>query len=374
MFSRLFRRQGYVQEKLFLVIPAGLIVCAVLSLIPILLTWEVSILSAIAYVLIPILTIVVFCMPYITGHNLIGSGRFMSGLVLFIAGIFFGGAHGESYTAFTNTAAIIFLIAGLFTFNRENLRDATKQGEAASRVRFPPGMRRNNIIMLVILIILGIVIANFESLRVFAADAVIYIIYLIVQFMLWLGSLMGIGGGGGGEGTAGEQPPLGGEAHQPNPLIEMIVHIIVIAIVVAAVLLIIFALVKAIRKLLTDMPDWLKRLLNRLSSEGDQSYIDETEDLLEKGGLRKEIAKNLSNLWDNLTYRAPKFEDMPDNREKVRFVFKHLLKRVYLRKRSVISSTPIELTDDANKATHVGTEDFIEAYNQARLRYILCLS
>jgi hypothetical protein len=57
---------------------------------------------------------------------------------------------------------------------------------------------------------------------------------------------------------------------------------------------------------------------------------------------------------------------MPDNRAKVRFVFKQLLKRLSLGKSYLLSNTPNELVSEANFVLKEDTEEFIQTYNRAR--------
>ena len=87
---------------------------------------------------------------------------------------------------------------------------------------------------------------------------------------------------------------------------------------------------------------------------------------MEKGGFRKELAKNISDLWDRITYRPPKFDDFPDNRSKVRFVFKLLLKRISTNKSHLLSLTPNELAEEANRELREDSGEFMQAYNRAR--------
>jgi len=354
-------------KKPVLVIPVGIVASLALSAIPIYFAYELSLLPIIAFVLMPVLTFTLFSMPYITGSNTIGSGRFVSGLIIFVLCIIFGGAHADSYKSYLNTSAIIFLVAGLFTFNRENLKDASKQDPRVSKGRFPPGMRRSNTIMLITLVAIGLVVANFEKLRIFITEAAKFVVRMFFALIYFILSLIAGGGGGASDDTGGSISPFpGGEAKPPNPIVEMIVRIVVIIVIIAAALFALYVLIKFIKKIIKNLPDWLRRLLDKLSSENDEAYIDETEDLLGKGGLRKELAKNLADLWDRITYRPAKFEDLPDNRSKVRFVFKLLLKKVTYSKQHLLSLTPNELTGEANRVIRDNTDDFIQAYNRAR--------
>jgi len=355
------------KKKSLFAIPIGIAASLALSAIPIYLSFELSIFPFIAFALVPILTSVLFTMAYVSGPNAMGSSRFVSGLIIFIGGILVGGAHAENYRDFLNTSAIIFLIAGLFAFNRENLREASKQSTMTSKGFFPPGMRKSNAIMIIAMVAVGFVIANFERLRNFIVEAAKFVLRTIFMIIYKIMQLLAGGEGSGADGAGGDFNPFpGGKTRTPNPIIETIVQIVVIIAIVAAALFVLYILIKTIRKLIKNLPDWLRRLFDKLNSVNDETYIDETEDLLGKGGLRQELKKSLSDLWDRITYRPARFEDMPDNRSKVRFVFKNLLKRVTYGKQHLLSKTPNELSEEANKVIGENTYDFIQAYNRAR--------
>lgn len=352
-------------KRPLIAVPIGLFSSLAFSAIPILLSWQVGILTIICYALTPVFTFILFNMVYISGGTLVGSKRYIGGIIIFLINAFFKGAHYESYATFVNVAAFIFLVAGLITFNRENLRDATSHGSSSSTTRFPPGMRKNNIILVTVIIVLGLMIASIKSLSTLAADAVIFIIFLIVSLFNLIGKFMGIGGTGEPP-TGSSEPMMGGEIKDQNPIIEMIVQIVIILIIVAAIAGLLYGLYKLIKNLIKHMPDWIARILGKYDSAHDETYIDITEDLLDKGGFRKEISKNWRSFLDRITYRQPHFDDLPDNNAKVRFVFKALLKRMKQKEVYTNTKTPIELTPAAQPLTGADTDDFIHAYNEAR--------
>jgi hypothetical protein len=365
-FLAYFAGRFFHRKRPAYAILAGIATALALSAVPISLAYSTHYLQIIAFILIPILTFVLFIMLFITGPNPVGSGRFMSGLAIFAAAILSGGAHAENYKAFLNATAIIFLVAGLFTFNRENLRDAAKQDPRSSKWHFPPGMRRSNTMMLVCMVGLGFILANIEKLKIFVIEAAKFVVRTFFAILYYILKLLGGGGGPAGGDTGGDPLFMGGEARTPNPIIEMIVRIIVIIVIVVASILVAYLLFKGIRKFIHNLPAWLERLLSKLMAGSEDGYIDETEDLLGRGELRKELMKNFSDFWNRITYRPPKFEDMPDNRAKVRFVFRHLLKRLSEGKHHLLSRTPNELTEEANRVLREDSRDFIEAYNRAR--------
>jgi len=346
---------------------SGILLSFALSAIPIMLVWEANIYAIIGFVLVIPGTFAMFMLPLAHGSAIMGAGRFITGLVIFLIAIITGGAYSDLYKPTLNTLAVLFLVAGLYTFNRENLRDAAKFNLPSSRrCKYPPGMRRNNILMLSVMIAAGFFVANIGKLKDFVIAAAKFIALQILRLIYFIVNLMA-GEGGGGAGTSAGFPGfMEGGAKGPNPIIELIVRIVVIVIIVCATFLLLIVIYRFIRKAVQNLPSWLQSLLEKLRNDESEDYIDETEDLLEKGGFRKELARNISDFWDRITYRPPRFDDFPDNRAKIRFVFKQLLKRLTVNKSHLLSLTPNELTEEADRALREDTKAFIQAYNRAR--------
>lgn len=347
---------------------AGILLSVAVSMIPIKLIWEPNIFIVIGSLLIIPGTFMVFLIPFVNGAFIAGPSRFIVGLIIQLAAVITGGENSEIYKPALNIIAIMYLVFGIFTINRENLRDATKYGTTSTGKRaYPPGMRRNNILMISAIIIISLIIANIKAVKGFVVGAVKFIILKIFEILYFILKILAGGGGPAGDSTGGGfEGFMGAEAREPNPIIEIIVRVVIVLVLIAAVVFVIFALYNAIKKLFRNLPGWLDALLSRLRSDENTNYIDETEDLLGKGGLRKELSKNISDFWNRLTYRPAKFEDMPDNRAKVRFVFKQLLKRLSLGKSYLLSNTPNELVSEANFVLKEDTEEFIQTYNRAR--------
>jgi hypothetical protein len=347
---------------------AGILLSLALSAVSVMLVWKADIYAIIGSVLVAPGTFLMFMAPFAHGSAIMGSARFITGIAIFLVAIIAGGANNEIYRPTLNTMAILYLVAGLYTFNRENLRDAAKFNLPSSgKGKYPPGMRRNNILMLTALIAIGLIVANFDRLRDFVVKAAKFIALQILSLIYFIFSLMAGGEDGGSTGPSMGFPGfMDGKARDPNPIIELIVRIFVIIIIIVGALLILYAIYKLIRKVIRNLPSWLQSLLDKLRHDQSEDFIDETEDLLEKGGFRKELAKNISDLWDRITYRPPKFDDFPDNRSKVRFVFKLLLKRISTNKSHLLSLTPNELAEEANRELREDSGEFMQAYNRAR--------
>lgn len=244
-------------RKLLIALPVGLIVLAALALIPIKLTWEISIFSVIAYVAIPILTFILYNMPYISGRKLIGAKRFVGGLLLYMGCLLFKGSHYESYTSFVNIAMLIFLVFGLFAFNRENLRDAAKQGEEGDKMIFPPNLRRNNSIMLSAIILFGFAAANVAFLRNMARGVMNFFLGILKAIIAFIVKMTGRGDDlipqeeepGEFTGMVGDMPAT------QDSFIQKLIDILILIVLIIAILLILYFILKKMKNILAKLPE-----------------------------------------------------------------------------------------------------------------------
>ncbi len=351
-------------KKPFLAIPLGLLLSTALSLISAKFISLFGLLPIIGYILTGIGAFLLFCTPYISGSNIMGAKRFLTGVITFVAAAFIGGSHSEAYSPYVNVLAVIFLIIGLFVFNREHLRDETKSGK--DKTHFPPGMRRNNAIIIFIFILVALAIANMDSLKTGAADFAILIASLIFMFLDWMGKMQGVSeNAGNSEGSSGDFLGFGDPIKESNPIVETLVHYLTIAIIILICVGILIFIYKLCKKFLPTLLDFLSRLFSNIKPENEQTFIDETEELLEDGSFRKQVIKNIRDFIKKISYKAPKFDDMPNNREKVRFVYKAMVKQAYKSNKSVLTNTATEFlsSDAAGSASAI---EFANTYNRAR--------
>ncbi|MDR1117552.1 MAG: hypothetical protein LBL09_04835 [Oscillospiraceae bacterium] len=334
-------------------IPAGAVLSALLVILPL---SAVRVHDLYFYILIPLLlsgTFVLYVIPYISGSNLMSGTRFLcGGAVMLLAAVIKGEnpSHGV-YAAYLNTGAVIYIVLGLFLFNNESLLYAASPGGRTARM--PAGMRRSNFIIVALFIALAFAVANFEALRIFVIDVIAFMLSLF----FWILSLFG-GSEGDGEMSGSSNIDLGGEANPSGWFVELLYTVIKAAAITAFAALIIYILYKAIRQAST----LIRGFFDRMSPAGDMGYIDEIEDLREEdkaeGGFFRRLFQNF--------IRPKRFEDMPDNRAKVRFAYKTMLKRLSKENRRVLTSTPNETLPEAEQISQQLGAGFIDSYNKAR--------
>jgi len=318
----------------------------------------------ILYILLFPLTYAMFLLPFITGSHAITGRRLTVGGVLYIIAVFAGGTEKDAYTTPLAVSAGAFLIAGLFTFNSENLWDAAKPGKGAAKL--PNGMRSSNILVVSGFVLLAVLLASFEKIKAVVGVGILYIIRLILMIMAFIASLAGGQGTGGGEGGGGSGDMfLPGDTKTTSMFWETVVKIVVIVALVAFALLILYLLYKLANKLIKALPNLIDSILGRISPHLDDLYSDEAEKLRGEN-LGGELTDGVKKLWDKLTYRAPKYADMPDNRARVRFVYKRMIKDMSRWERRALTDTPNELKALSTEMSGQDTEKFIDVYNKAR--------
>lgn len=301
--------------------------------------------------------VAMFIIPYIAGANLASGKYFVAGLALYVAALALGGDAG--YSVALNSCAVVLLISGLFVFNLEGLRSAT--APSGGKARFPRGMRRNNLIIIGIFVVLALLLANIKAIKDAAVAAGVWVTNKFIDFLNFMGDVNGVPEGDGAMGGGGDMGVGGltGEAHIESGLETFLWNALLFIIVGGIILVVCFALYKLIRKLMkTNFGALLDKLLGRFSPTSED-YVDETEDI---DGEREKGNGLLSRMRTRFTRRS-KFGDMPTDRAKVRFAMREFLRKD---RQALRPRTPNELSKDLEKAAGSCGIDFVEIYNRVR--------
>lgn len=302
--------------------------------------------------------IAMYLIPFIAGSNIASGKYFVAGLALYVAALAIGGDPG--YSVALNTCAVVLLISGLFVFNLEGLRSAT--APSGGKVRFPKGMRRNNLIIIGVFVVLATLLANIKAIKDAAVAAGMWIADKFIEFLQFMGDVNGVPeGDAAGNGVGGGDVGIGlsGPAHIASALEVFLWNAVLFIIIGGIILVLCFILYKLIRKLLgTNFGALLDKLLGRLSPQSED-YIDETEDL---DGEREKGDGLLTRMRSRFARRA-KFGDMPTDRAKVRFAMREFLRKD---RQALRPRTPNELSRDLERAAGSYGADFVEIYNRVR--------
>ncbi len=350
-------------------IGVGIAASVLISAIPLALMFRADLAWSLMVIVTVIMTFTLFIIPFINGSNLMHPTQFIGGMLVFGADVLIMKFSGVDYLAgYINTVGVIVLCAGLFVMNRENLRIETSPD--GRRTKFPSGMRFSNSIFILVFIAIAFILANLGTLKQFFVELVISISAGILIFIDWIGGLMGISapteGSSDGAGTVdlGLPGDYTTESEGVQLFWEIVMWVIIVALCIAAVFIIIhFA---------KNFSDRISSFFSKLFAikPEEVAYVDETEDLADKQKFNLELKKRFKKIAGKLK-RPPRFEDMPTNREKVRFTYKRILTRMMSRSYSSVTKTPIELAPSVSSSIStrrekIPVDEFMDIYNRAR--------
>jgi hypothetical protein len=270
------------------------------------------------------------------------------------------GAHNAHRTAL-QWAGTLYFIAGIVELNIASVRWGVQPVSAKERQTKPPKpLLRANLLLTCLFLSLSACIAFFDSLRAAIAAAAAVPFRAVFWLLGEISRLLGRGESSMApvhqDGfNLSEGLPMA-EGSPPPAWVDTLILVVGSLTAVAALALLLGYLVKVmIRKL----PGFWVRLLNRLFAH-DGSYVDETESLWSFERAKIRVGARLRAITNRLR-RPARWEDMPDNRLKVRFAFqKHLQQH-----RSAYS--PFRTADDWQETpSGSNMRRFTEAYNRAR--------
>lgn len=219
------------------------------------------------------------------------------------------------------TIPTIFLLTNSELINeasREELKDSTSL----------PVVRKNNRILIAITIVISLVVAGFQTIK----DTFLYVVKAIVSFIIYvIKKLMELrqttGGGQGGPSEEGAPALPPAEARPPSPFWDAVVQIIGTIFLIALLLFAIYFFTKQLIKLWRFIIAQIKKLMEsgRWSGVTSDEYDDERESLLDWQSIRQNYADSLRNWWEGIRSSEPKWSQLTDNRQRVRFLYRQLI-------------------------------------------------
>lgn len=269
-------------------------------------------------------------------------------LIYFVAYFFY--KHSMTLMPYAGLVArmgFIYTGISLIIFNLQQLKRATlsRNGEPV----LSSGLLRHNRLLIALTFILIGIVANLSRLKEAVLWLVNAIILLIVKVILFLSNLVPMSEPGG------EMPPDGGmldmlpeaEPRAPNIfdyIFEVLAYVLSIAFVIALVAALAMMLYRVMRRLI--------KLLARLIQEGewmgtDAGYVDVKEKVIDLKTLGKEYASRWKHWLTSLIEREPRWEDLSDVTQKVRYLYRRFLIRcISLGYRPKSYMTPNEINED----------------------------
>jgi hypothetical protein len=275
----------------------------------------------------------------------------------------------KPYLSIISWAGFVYVAVILIIFNSQRLKTAalTKGEEPIFSTGF---MRHNRLLVGIVFFIIGI-IACFKQLKEGVGWLVNKIIGLIALIISFLMSLLPMSTQDGGQPQNGMLDMLP-EAESKAPtifdyLLEILAYILTIAVAVILALLLIRVIYKGIKKLLAALA---KALGNRELLAQDGGYVDMKERLVDLKGLGRNYTNRLRDWLTAFFEREPKWEELTDNRDRIRYLYRHLIVRYmalgYQPKKHM---TPNEIKKDIemwNREKGKVAEPLIPIYNQVR--------
>ena len=252
------------------------------------------------------------------------------------------------------TAGVIWLIMCVFILNVMNIR------RISPGRKFTKAMIGGNITLTVIFAGLVMIVANIGAYK----EAVLNIIRKVLQFLL---------GGSSEEAVPMETAAPQGDGMDlsalaedsgPSPFWEFMEKVfLIIAVILMAFLVywIVKNLIKLFKRLYFKMIDYFGGVD---SSTSINAYEDKEESIFDKNHFTDALKNRWNKLRENLK-RKPRFSDMETNRQRVRFLYKLLLKAGKDQARPAKqSATAREYLVDADAT--IEKETFLSGYEKAR--------
>ncbi len=286
-----------------------------------------------------------FDIAYIIAAAVLGAGLFTAGLrgtepfpprlaaastITYIAALLYFSLHdyaAETYAPVSWCALAAFLLT-LYSQNSAGLSGGVHNVKGGEFMALPAGVRGKNMALLSVFIIAAVLIGNLGFLHRLLAGISHWLIREIATFLLFLSGLSGSGEAAPPSPTpAQEQTQLKlpeGEAGDPIFAAVYITLLLILGAAFAGFL--IFGISRAGRRGggFGRLSGFLSGLLKKKSRTLEyEDSVERTDDLK---GLIKKKSRSTLNFFKKIAVRPERFEDMPDNRKKVRFAYKMLLR------------------------------------------------
>ena len=266
-----------------------------------------------------------------------------------------------------NLCGLAFLLFGLLSVNRISLRHNIRPGQDENdKITYPGNLRRGNTFLLLGFFLISVVVAWFGEIKNAAIALMRGLIMAVQGILSFLGSIWTIGTAQPVPGDVEETlPEAVGDAPEWTILAAKIIAVIFGVLLAALVL---YELTRGAIYLYKRLKAYFKALTGRMSSQG-ADYTDETESLFSWDAVRLHSRSAVDSILARLR-RPDRFSDQPDNRMKVRFVYRRLVALRKAVRPDIVFKTPDELTYEPNLAPPSVDRDvlsaFVGAYDIAR--------
>lgn len=257
----------------------------------------------------------------------------------------------QAYQHYLLIAGLIAIPPVFLLTNSELINEASR--DELKNSTSMPVVRKNNRILIVVTIAISLLIAGFNAIKdgfIHAIKAIGRFIMFVLQKLMELRVSTGGGQGGPSGGGIPELPPA--EAKPPSPFWDAVVQIIGIIFLAALLMFAIYFFIKQLIKLWRFIADQIKKLMESGAWSGGSSdeYDDEKESLLDWQSIRQSYADSLRNWWEGIRRSEPKWSQLTDNRQRIRFLYRQvILQAISSGFRFSSYRTPNETIDELTK-------------------------
>ncbi len=303
-------------------------------------------------------------------HNVFPSSLFIVGFLFYFVAYFVYKYNDltEPYSALISWLGLVSIIAAVFILNFRTLQTETLSGNKQAAVA--ANIVRQNRAMLLVLLAIIIIIAAFRQIK----D---WLYAMMISILKWIFSLF--------SGEPSEAPveinPTPAPAEQmpmpagkdPFPLfviLEKIAYYVMVILLIAASLYGIYRLIRQMGKWLIQLKQWLlQSKAGRNENMKITGYVDERTSIWRAKSRKTSFLERLQEWVAGIFEKEPRWEDLKDNKERVRYLYRHYLLRSmgsgYLFKNFL---TPNETTIDIEQwdQSKPAPKDLTTLYNQAR--------
>ena len=291
-------------------------------------------------------------------------------LYLFICAYFhLNTGAGEKLLPVTYCALGSFLLS-FYSFNASSMKSGLHNVKGGNAMAVPAGLRGRNILIVSLFLLIAVPLASIDFLQQGLGSAVGFVLGGIWKIIAALA-------GAGGDSVSTPTPsPTPSEEPEPSGLPvdtggsiagEIFVSVFLGVMLIAAIIFIAFLLIYSQKEGGPKNFGGLKRFLKNLfKSKKIVGYEDSVEHTLDLKGFLKKRQESVSRFFEKLTSKPQRFEDMPDNRMKVRFAYKSLLNSSRVNKRAIYY-TPNELASqlEVPEITALSGVYNLSRYNEA---------
>ncbi|GAA3403076.1 DUF4129 domain-containing protein [Paenibacillus hodogayensis] len=274
------------------------------------------------------------------------------------------------YSVSVTVLGIVALGAALYRTNSLSLSGQSSGSPQDGKRRVSAETRWRNRTLVLSVFAAIVLIASIGAIASAVKRAALYVFFGVIGLIRKLLSLFA--SDEGGQPPPAEPPPdMSGLLPPGQPsalalLLEKVLYVVVALLLAAGACWLLYIASKYVRR-------WLRRLLGwygeRLDNSNEAGYVDEKQSLLDgREWVRAKSKQWTSRLADTFR-RLPGWEELPDNRERVRYAYRLLLlRRIAAGYKHDESRTPRETRQELTRRAPLGSDEseVIPLYEEVR--------